>query len=302
MVPGETDRLFDTFFGSGILMKKSEAETGTDPISFGWMCKPIRLQMTHARFRHQQFSPHSHEDWSLCAVINGSKNIALPSKPQQLVHAGDVYLLHPEQAHAGNSVDDGFCEYVMMLIPDDEWRKECARRALAIPYNGVAPFHHPLLSLEISTFVLQVLAHSDKQLDWSESWTNLLDYLFESHASFGVSVSSEVCDARMYAARDYLRKNWNGQVSLQMLGDHTALSRFELVRRFGAAYGLPPHRYQTNLRIMHAKSQLLNGRPIAEVSTATGFSDQSHLGRVFKSILGITPGALGKQISKYRGR
>jgi len=53
-----------------------------------------------------------------------------------------------------------------------------------------------------------------------------------------------------------------------------------------------------NLRIMQAKEQLLTGRAISDVATATGFSDPSHLGRVFKSILGITPGALNHQIGQ----
>ncbi|WP_241777546.1 helix-turn-helix domain-containing protein, partial [Streptomyces sp. CT34] len=41
---------------------------------------------------------------------------------------------------------------------------------------------------------------------------------------------------------------------------------------------------------------LLDGRPPAEVATAVGFHDQSHLTRHFKRHLGITPGRYARRV------
>ena len=57
------------------------------------------------------------------------------------------------------------------------------------------------------------------------------------------------------------------------------LSRFELVRRFGAQMGLTPHGFQTNLRIARAKALLTTGAAPAAVAAACGFADQAHLTR-----------------------
>jgi AraC-like DNA-binding protein len=101
-------------------------------------------------------------------------------------------------------------------------------------------------------------------------------------------------DRRLSLTRDYLRAYWNRPVTLEQLARQASLSSFELNRRFAAAYGLPPHRYQPILRVIEAKSRLLDGAGISEVALAAGFADQSHFGRLFKAVLGITPGTLAK--------
>jgi AraC-like DNA-binding protein len=68
------------------------------------------------------------------------------------------------------------------------------------------------------------------------------------------------------------------------------LSRFELVRRFGAQIGLTPHAYQTNLRVARARALLAAGIPPAAVAAECGFADQPHLTRTFRRAVGVTPG------------
>ncbi|HBZ55962.1 MAG TPA: AraC family transcriptional regulator, partial [Syntrophobacteraceae bacterium] len=52
--------------------------------------------------------------------------------------------------------------------------------------------------------------------------------------------------------------------------------------------------------IRRARGMLSQGRPIAEVAQATGFSDQSHLTRHFKRILGVTPGQYRNSVQDRR--
>jgi AraC-like DNA-binding protein len=78
--------------------------------------------------------------------------------------------------------------------------------------------------------------------------------------------------------------------SLEDLAHIAGLSPFHLTRVFHEATGLPPHTYLTQLRVSRAKQRLQAGDPIADVAAATGFSDQSHLTRRFKRIVGVTPG------------
>ena len=64
---------------------------------------------------------------------------------------------------------------------------------------------------------------------------------------------------------------------------------------FAREVGLPPHRYQTQVRIAQAKRLLICGVPLEQVALETGFSHQSHFGRHSKQIVGVTPEKICKQ-------
>ena len=62
-----------------------------------------------------------------------------------------------------------------------------------------------------------------------------------------------------------------------------------LVRAFTREFGIPPHLYLTGRRIDTARHLLLAGMRPADVAQAAGFSDQSHLTRHFRRMLGTSP-------------
>ncbi len=68
------------------------------------------------------------------------------------------------------------------------------------------------------------------------------------------------------------------------------LEPFVLLRGFSRAYGLPPHSWLLQERVRRAQALLRAGLAPADVAAEVGFTDQSHLTRRFKRILGITPG------------
>ncbi len=83
--------------------------------------------------------------------------------------------------------------------------------------------------------------------------------------------------------REYLHDNYAENVSLDRLAQIVNPSPYHLNRIFCAEVGVPPHAYQTQVRIDRAKQLLSKGIPIKQVAADTGFTDQSHLNRHFKS-------------------
>lgn len=75
------------------------------------------------------------------------------------------------------------------------------------------------------------------------------------------------------------------------------MSRSHFIRSFKATTGRTPHRWLLEQRVEQAKRLLRGPLPIADIALDCGFSDQSHLSRVFKSFTGVPPG-LWRRLSR----
>jgi AraC family transcriptional regulator len=80
-------------------------------------------------------------------------------------------------------------------------------------------------------------------------------------------------------------------ISLAELAGEANLSKAHFARAFHHSTGMPPHKYQLNARIEHAKRLLRRGDiSLTEVGIACGFGAQSQFIRVFNRVIGVTPG------------
>lgn len=96
-------------------------------------------------------------------------------------------------------------------------------------------------------------------------------------------------------ARDYLHQHRAATVTLADLARVSELSPYHLTRLFTADVGLPPHAYQVQLRVEHAKRLLLAGRPVSDAAHEAGFFDLSHFTRHFKRSVGVPPGRYARE-------
>lgn len=87
-----------------------------------------------------------------------------------------------------------------------------------------------------------------------------------------------------------------GRLTLDQLSRRIGMSKYALVHAFTREFGIPPHTYQTYLRVKRARTLIREGCAISDVALAVGFADQSHLNRHFKRFLGYTPGVYARQV------
>ncbi|MBZ9964789.1 helix-turn-helix domain-containing protein [Mesorhizobium sp. BR1-1-2] len=98
---------------------------------------------------------------------------------------------------------------------------------------------------------------------------------------------------------DYIDAHCLDRIRLADLAALTGLSETAISHAFKAATGVPPHRWQMQARIDRAKAMMAHeAASLGDIAQATGFFDQAHLTRVFKSVVGLTPGAWMKSVGR----
>jgi transcriptional regulator of acetoin/glycerol metabolism/AraC-like DNA-binding protein len=91
--------------------------------------------------------------------------------------------------------------------------------------------------------------------------------------------------------REYVETHLGDSMDLATLAAVAGLSIHHFARGFKQSTGLTPHHYLTQKRVERAQDMLAHtALSLSEIAYAVGFSDQSHLARHFRQMLGITPG------------
>lgn len=132
-------------------------------------------------------------------------------------------------------------------------------------------------------------AHS--ALEAFESAVALFRQLALRNAPPCENAPAKSCHIRIRRVADYLRDHLSDNLSLDDLARVADMNRFVLLRQFREATGVTPHQFQRIHRVIQAKRHLRDGMPLAEIASACGFADQSHMTREFKRRTGITPSA-----------
>ena len=89
--------------------------------------------------------------------------------------------------------------------------------------------------------------------------------------------------------------------TIERLAREAGVHPVHLGRTFRKHCGKSIGRFIKEKRVHHAMFLIEQGRmTLAEIASASGFSDQSHLSRGFKEIVGITPGAFRRDVRPPR--
>lgn len=93
-----------------------------------------------------------------------------------------------------------------------------------------------------------------------------------------------------HRAVEYLRANFKESPTLQEVAEAAGVHPVHLAREFHRKQGLTVGGYIRKLRVELACQELITSKqPIVDIATKAGFSDHSHMIRVFRRQTGLTP-------------
>lgn len=257
-------------------------------IKFKKVTVPRQFELMHARNITHDYPPHIHEAFCLVIVLRGTETHICRGKSFQAV-SGNLLVINANEAHSSKSVNS---EYRVIYISPEELKNlasEITGRNSEKPY-----FSEPIIK-DSETFQSLLDFHLKLEqkvspLELESEYLSVIGRLIERqnrHHSSLESIGKE--PHYVETIRDYLSANYAENISLSELASLTNLSPFHLLRVFRKQTGVPPHEFQTQLRINQASRLLRQGYSIADAALETGFFDQSHLTRNFKRITGMTP-------------
>ncbi|WP_085899987.1 helix-turn-helix domain-containing protein [Kiloniella majae] len=96
---------------------------------------------------------------------------------------------------------------------------------------------------------------------------------------------------KLQKALKFIKQNHTRKLSSKDIAEQACLSVSHLHALFSNYLGYSPQKFQTNLKLEHARQLVLNSRlSLIEIAQDVGYSDQSSFNRAYRTSFGTTPG------------
>lgn len=247
---------------------------------------------THiASGRH--FGRHWHSTYGFGFLEDGAHSSA-SGRGDVHAYAGDVITTNPGEVHDGRPLGGPTRRWRILYIDADVFASTIA------DHGAQAQIAQPVIQ---DPALLDALRRLFRRIErWNstaadalgceESLVETCALLMARHGTAPFSTTVPADDVRQ--VRDRLADDSLHPPSLAEMANMTGLSRFQVLRRFERAYGLPPHAWLLRQRAERARVLIRAGSTLSAAAAASGFADQSHMTRTFVRQYGFTPGAWKK--------
>ncbi len=250
------------------------------------------LELHHATYITHTFARHTHDYFVIGLIEAGVQSFAYRGA-RQITPTGDVFVIHPGEAHTGEAVSVGGYTYRTLYPPVPLLQRACsdiAGREQGVPFFPTPVIHDREVARCLRNLHL-ALTSGVAPLERDARFLQACALLITRYAEIRPPQRATGQErSAVQQVRGYLDEHFAEPVSLAELAGLVGLSPYYVHRVFEREVGLPPHAYLESVRIRQAQRLLAQGEPIAQVAAELGFSDQSHLTRRFTRLLGITPG------------
>lgn len=254
------------------------------------------LDLLSARFERRHYAPHTHDEFAIGVCVDGLETMRYRGE-RLYSAAGNFVVVEPGEAHTGGPAGPEGYAY-LAVYPSVEL---LGASMTAEPGRAEPHFPEPVIDDPGLGEAFRI-AHNALELgaDPLEGETLLLEVLgtlVRRHAVTGAR--AEAPAARRGPDPGRIARTVAGRLSDELIDPPTLaevaadldLSRYQLLRAFRDAMGMPPYAWLAQHRVTRARALLDAGHRPAEAATLVGFADQAHLTRWFRRVLGVTPGA-----------
>jgi AraC-like DNA-binding protein len=266
----------------------------------------LGIVVPHPQCNATHFLPlHKEKDINIF-FANSSSEIHQIGNKEIIVQKGMYNILNPEQIFGGK--DKKKIEIpkqdIELVIHPSIFENVLEELNLKKPNCGLEFDINPQKKSQWLDMIIKILISSLKDSEGfgstlliEQSLLQLVTVLLKEHPNSIQQLMKKdpkvlKYDTRIQKALDYLRDNYNQNFSLEELAKESALSKRHLIRLFQKETGKTPYEYLILYRINKSIELLKNtNKSIQEIAEETGFTDATHLWKVFIKHFGKSPSA-----------
>lgn len=224
---------------------------------------------------------HAHEVFGIGLIDAGGQRSASGRGVVEALR-GDVITVNPGEVHDGVALLGVSRQWRMLYIAPALLRNEASSPEWTAPALRDAP----LAGMVHGLFAMA--EQGEDALVLEQGLASLLQRVPGIHPTEPAPADAGPVLRRV---RERLADELADPPGLAELAAEAGLSRFQLLRAFSRAFGLPPHGWLVQCRLARVQRCIAGGHTLAEAALDAGFVDQSHMTRHFVRCLGYTPGA-----------
>lgn len=254
------------------------------------------LERLDAYFAGHAYDDHRHDTYALGLTLSGVQSFDYRGARRDSA-AGQVMVLHPDEAHNGRAGVAGGFRYRMIYVAPHRIAAALEGRARYLPFLREVVSEDPRL-MEALHLALRDIDQPLEELAQDEIVAALAEALLAkdpSAAVRGLGRPQRLARPELERARQFL-DTARHNVAAAELEAASGLDRFSLARQFRRLYGTSPYNYLIMRRLDRARALLAKGVGLADTAHAAGFADQSHFSRQFKRAYGRSPAAWAQML------
>lgn len=290
LVSGATTPLF------AILSQSPNTEAATVVAGVELTCG--RFDALWADHFAMRYPPHFHDTWAIGVIEAGLLRLRT-ARGEWIGGQGTILAFAPGEIHSAEALAPGGYRYRMVypsadMIQDigasDRGMTESLFQTPVFIDHDLAGklvrAHQPLMDGEWGARAESRLVAALRSLWRTHQGTRSVA---------GVHAPADL--TAIECARGYLGSRFSKPVRLAHIAAECGMNAFQLIRVFQRVLGVTPYAYLVQLRVNRARDLLHQGVAVSEVAYSCGFSDQSHLTRVFKKAVGVPPGTYRRAVA-----
>ena len=249
------------------------------------------LEIVDAQYEKQTFSKHVHEGYTIGIIEQGAQRF-YRSGANHVASQDSIILVNADDVHTGEAATEGGWKY-KALYPTVAHFNMVSQDLLGdgslTPYFKDSVITDKRIAAQLKLIFNQIDQGASKLLIETLLYSTLLQLASQYGRHTSVPPDKRLDQNKLMLAKDFLDAYPDVNTSLEKLATIAGCSKYHFIRQFSKVFGITPHAYQIQARLIKAKKLLRAGNSISDTATSCGFHDQSHFNRHFKKALGATP-------------